>query len=88
MRIEKVFILLPSTLELRRGVCTTGRRFWGCYLAALDVGRSHTHIYQSALLVAHGIGKIFGKLSVVFVRQRSSPPFFSYSYLVHTVFTA
>ena len=52
MRIEKVFILLlPSPLELRRGVCTTCRRFLGCYLGALDVGRSHTHIYKSALLV-------------------------------------
>ena len=52
MRIEKVFILLLlSPLELRRGVCTTCRRFLGCYLAALDVGRSHTHIYESALLV-------------------------------------
>ena len=50
---------------------------------------THAHLrIRTACQHSHSIGKIFGKLSVAFVRQRSSPRFFSYSYLVHTVFTA
>ena len=41
----------PFPLEFRPKVSTTCRRFLGCYLAALDAGRSHTYIYESALLV-------------------------------------
>ena len=50
---------------------------------------THAHLLIStACQHSHSIGKIFGKLSVEFVRQRSSPRFFSYTYLVHTVFSA
>ena len=50
---------------------------------------THAHLRISTTCQhSHSIGKIFGKLSVAFVRQRSSPWFSSYSYLVHTVFTA
>ena len=41
----------PLSLELRLGVCTTCRRFFGRYLAAMDAGQSHTHSCESPLLV-------------------------------------
>ena len=48
---------------------------------------THAHLRTStACQHSHSMGQIFGKLSIAVVRQRSSPRFFSYSYLVHTVF--
>ena len=91
--IEKVFtlILLPSPSNFAPESVPTVTAFGALSGGLGRWSATHAHLRISiAYQHSHSIGQILGKLNIAIaaVRQRSSPRFFSYTYLLHTVFTA
>ena len=70
-----------------RGLYYLPSLFWALSRSYRRWSVTHAHLQiTTACQHSHCVGKIFGKLSAAVIRQRRSPRFLNYSYLVHTVF--